>query len=291
MVVDHAGLPPCRRAAGAAGPARHVGADRRARPAARPDRLGLLRRGRLDGAAGASRRGREAGRPGRRVGATVTTATAARLASPIPRLADLASALRRESGLFVLGIVVIALHVLDDNFVQPPAGHVGRRSPRQRPRPARRARARGLGVSAPARRPARERWRCCSALFGIVAGIEAVHYTAKVGRIRRRLHRPARHPRRAAAARPRRRDAVEDAADRRQPPVALPAPRAARRRGRRRRIVRRRAPERGIPLHAPGTPGRARGEPRRRLRAGLVHHERRPRSSPAGTSRRRTVPP
>jgi hypothetical protein len=40
----------------------------------------------------------------------VTTATAARVASPRPRVVNLATALRRESGLFVLGVVVIALH-------------------------------------------------------------------------------------------------------------------------------------------------------------------------------------
>ena len=52
----------------------------------------------------------------------MTTAIAARLASPRQRLADLATALRRESGLFVLGVVVIALHVLDDSFLQPAPG-------------------------------------------------------------------------------------------------------------------------------------------------------------------------
>ena len=66
--LDRSGLPPCRRAAGAPGPARRVGADRRARPAARLDRMGLLRRSRLAGAACASQRGREAGRRDRRVG-------------------------------------------------------------------------------------------------------------------------------------------------------------------------------------------------------------------------------
>ena len=56
---------------------------------------------------------------------------------------------------FRLAVGVVALHVLDDNFVQPQPGTVGRRSPRQRPRAARRARARGLGVPAPPRRPPR----------------------------------------------------------------------------------------------------------------------------------------
>jgi DNA mismatch repair protein MutL len=52
----------------------------------------------------------------------MTTATTARSASPRPRLADLATALRRESGLFLLGVIVIALHVLDDSFLQPSPG-------------------------------------------------------------------------------------------------------------------------------------------------------------------------
>ena len=43
-------LPPRRRAGGAPGAAGRLGADRTSRPAARPDRPGLLLRGRLDGA-------------------------------------------------------------------------------------------------------------------------------------------------------------------------------------------------------------------------------------------------
>jgi len=46
----------------------------------------------------------------------VTTATAARFAGV--RLADLV----RETGLFVLAIATIALHVLDDSFLQPSPG-------------------------------------------------------------------------------------------------------------------------------------------------------------------------
>jgi hypothetical protein len=110
----------------------------------------------------------------------VTTATAARIASPITRLADLARALRRESGLFVLGVAVIALHVLDDSFLQPspgtsPADHlVSGLVPLA-----------VLALAAWAYPRLRGGRRGALALvfgvFGIVAGVEAVHYTAKVG--------------------------------------------------------------------------------------------------------------
>ena len=69
--LDGAGLPPRRRAGDAPGPARRVGADRRPRPTARPDRLCLLRRGGLDGAPGTARLGHAtcgAGRRSRGVG-------------------------------------------------------------------------------------------------------------------------------------------------------------------------------------------------------------------------------
>jgi alpha/beta superfamily hydrolase len=110
----------------------------------------------------------------------VTTATAARLASPFTRLADLASALRREFGLFVLGVAVIALHVLDDSFLQPSPGTtagdhlVGGLVP--------------LAVLALAgwayprlRGGRRGAMALAFGAFGAVAGAEAVHYTAKVG--------------------------------------------------------------------------------------------------------------
>ena len=45
--------------------------------------------------------------------------------APAPVLPLLRRALRRESGLFGFGVVVIALHVLDDSFLQPSPGHVG----------------------------------------------------------------------------------------------------------------------------------------------------------------------
>src|SRR5215210_7515669 len=52
------------------------------------------------------------------------TATAPRppTASPLTRRGAGAGALRREAAIFTLGITVIAVHVLDDNFVQPQPG-------------------------------------------------------------------------------------------------------------------------------------------------------------------------
>ena len=97
-----------------------------------------------------------------------------------PRLARLATALRREVGLFVLGVAVIALHVIDDSFVQPepgtsPADHlVSGLAPLTL-----------LGLAASGYPRLRGGRRGAMALvfgvFGIVAGIEAVHYTSKVG--------------------------------------------------------------------------------------------------------------
>ena len=61
------------------------------------------------------------------------------------------------------------------------AGHLARRPPRQRPRPARAARPRRLGVPAPARRPARRARAVRSACSASPPGIEAFHYTREVG--------------------------------------------------------------------------------------------------------------
>jgi uncharacterized protein len=110
----------------------------------------------------------------------VITATAARVASPRRRLADLASAVRRESRLFVLGVAVIALHVLDDSFLQPAPGTsagdhlVSGLIPLA-----------ALALAACAYPRLRGGRRGALALvlgvFGIVAGVEAVHYSSKVG--------------------------------------------------------------------------------------------------------------
>ena len=110
----------------------------------------------------------------------MTTATAARLASPRRRLAGLASVLRRESGLFGLGVVVIALHVLDDNFVQPQPGTsagdhlIGGLVPLA-------ALALAAWVYPRLRGGRRGAMALVIGVLGIVAGIEAAHYTAKVG--------------------------------------------------------------------------------------------------------------
>jgi uncharacterized protein len=110
----------------------------------------------------------------------VTTATAARVASPRPRLADLATALRRESGLFVLGVVAIALHVLDDSFLQPSPGTAAGDHLVSGLVPLA-----VLALAAWTYPRVRGGRRGAMALvfgaFGIVAGIEAVHYTSKVG--------------------------------------------------------------------------------------------------------------
>jgi len=110
----------------------------------------------------------------------VTTAITARLASPIPRVAARASALRRESGLLVLGIAVIALHVLDDSFVQPQPGTSAADHLVSGLVPLA-----GLAFAAWACPRLRGGRRAALALvlgvLGIVAGAEAVHYTAKVG--------------------------------------------------------------------------------------------------------------
>ena len=44
-----------------------------------------------------------------------------------PAGARLLAAVRTESGLFLLGTGVVALHVLDDNFFQPNPGTTGER--------------------------------------------------------------------------------------------------------------------------------------------------------------------
>jgi alpha/beta superfamily hydrolase len=106
----------------------------------------------------------------------MTTATATRRASPRSRLADLG----REARLFVLGAAVIALHVLDDSFLQPSPGTsagdhlVSGLVPLA-----------ALALAARAYASLRGGRRGALALvvgtFGIVAGVEAVHYASKVG--------------------------------------------------------------------------------------------------------------
>ena len=100
----------------------------------------------------------------------------ARLLASAPR----AGGIRRERGLFVVAIAVIAVHVVDDNFVQPQPGTsagdhlVSGLVPLAL-----------LGLAAWAYPRMRGLWRGATALalgvLGIAVGVEAVHYTNKVG--------------------------------------------------------------------------------------------------------------
>ena len=152
-----------------------------------------------------------------------------------------------------------------------PAGHVGHGPSRQRPGPAGRARARGVGVPAAARRCSR-RARADARRVRLCDERRGHPLRPRSGPVRGRLQRAARDPGRIAAARARREHAVADAPD---GPLALPAAPAARRRGpaglrlRRaagRHVLRQRARRAGRrPAAAPGRPARERH----------AHHERR----------------
>jgi uncharacterized protein len=110
----------------------------------------------------------------------MTTSTAPRLPRLHERFGALARVVWREHGLFVLAVGVIALHVVDDNFVQPQPGTsagdhlVSGLVPLA-----------VLGLAAWAYPRLRGPWRGAMAVafggLGIAAGIEAVHYTSKVG--------------------------------------------------------------------------------------------------------------
>src|SRR4051812_7028673 len=110
----------------------------------------------------------------------MSTSTAPRRALLDERFAALARAVRSERGLFVLAIGLIALHVVDDNFVQPQPGvsagdHL----------------VSGLvplivlGLAAWGYPRLRGSWRGALALalgvLGIAAGFDAVYYTNQVG--------------------------------------------------------------------------------------------------------------
>ena len=110
----------------------------------------------------------------------MTAATAARRATSAALSGVVASRLPRASGWFSAGLAVIALHVLDDRFIQPAPGTsagdhlVSGLVPLA-----------ALALAAWGYPRVRAGLRGAIALligtFGIVAGIEAVHYTAKVG--------------------------------------------------------------------------------------------------------------
>ena len=110
------------------------------------------------------------------------TATAPRppTASPLTRRGAGAGALRREAAIFTLGITVIAVHVLDDNFLQPQPGTsagdhlVSGLVPLA-----------VLGFAVWAYPRLRGGRRGATALIfgvvGIVAGVEAFYYTRELG--------------------------------------------------------------------------------------------------------------
>ena len=99
----------------------------------------------------------------------------------------------RETLIFLAALALIALHVIDDNFLQPepgtsPGDHlVSGLVPLAL-----------LGLAAWAYPRLRGGRRGAMALvfglLGIAAGIEAFHYTARARRLGRRLHRAARDP-------------------------------------------------------------------------------------------------
>ena len=128
----------------------------------------------------AQRRSRTAGRRARCRVDRMTATAPARPASPTRVLARAARAISRAGSLFRLGIAVIALHVLDDNFVQPESGTLAARPPAQRHWPLA-----VLGLAAWAYPRLRGGRRGAMALLfglsGIVAGVEALHCPAGVG--------------------------------------------------------------------------------------------------------------
>ena len=76
---------------------------------------------------------------------------------------------------------LIALHVIDDSFLQPQPGTIAGRSPGQRSRAAGRTRAgRGRSIRACAA-AGRRRLALLVGFSGIVVGIEGAYYTSKVG--------------------------------------------------------------------------------------------------------------
>jgi dienelactone hydrolase len=104
--------------------------------------------------------------------------------SHVPRrghpLGRLANALRREAAIFTLGITVIAVHVLDDNFVQPQPGTSASDHLVSGLVPL--AVLAGAAWAYPRLRGGRRgAMALVFGMLGIASGIEAVHYTSKVG--------------------------------------------------------------------------------------------------------------
>ena len=223
----------------------------------------------------------------------MTTAIHPRLvSSAVGRLARSQRRAEARSPLARLAIGVVALHVVDDSFLQPNPGtsagdHLaGGLVPLALLVAARRA----LSAASAPGRARRQRFSRASSAFSAAPRPCTTRWTSA---------RPATTTpgcssiaRRAAAARSRRRDAVAIAAARRPPLVALRAPAAARRR----LAVRSRSPS--------CSPSRSRTSSRTRLARHVpaadlgaayenvaLHDERRAQARRAGTSRRGTAPP
>ena len=193
-----------------------------------------------------------------------------------------------RSALARLAIGVVALHVRRRQLPAAESGDIGRRPPRRRPRPTRRcslAAARSTAASAPGR-AGRDRAPRRLLRRARRHGGGALHVGGRP--FGRRLHGAPVDPRRAPAARSRRRHAVEVTAPRRPPLVALRAAAAADRRHAVRRVCRP-VPGRGrVRRHPRGARARSARRSRRRLRGRRSSRPATDCGSEAGTSLRGT---
>ena len=127
----------------------------------------------------------------------MTTALHPRLVTDADGVAArIAAALRSEVALARLAIGVVALHVVDDSFLQPNPGTsaADHLFGGLVPLALLVAAACSTRASAPARA---RRPRSSSGFFGVLGGTEAVHYALDGRPVGRRLHRAALDPRRA----------------------------------------------------------------------------------------------
>ena len=182
----------------------------------------------------------------------------------------------RERVVFLAAVGVIAVHVLDDSFIQPEDGTsagdhlVSGLVPLA-----------ALGIAAAAYPRLRAGWRATLALFigmfGVVAGLEGWHYTREVGASGDDYTGLVALPAGVVLADPRRRHALALTAPGGKSPAALPAACADRRGGVDRGDCGDRSVHGGLRLHAPGPSGRARSQARRRgIREREVRDQRRP---------------
>ena len=143
-----------------------------------------------------------------------------------PSASRIAVRVRSEVGLARLAIGVVALHVVDDNFLQPNPGTSAGRPPPRRPHPARPPRYRRRVLRPSSRRRARDR-RPPRRLLRHPRRHRGGALLASGRPLGRRLHGSPVDPRRVHASRSRRRHALDVAAARRPALVALfaaPAP-------------------------------------------------------------------